>query len=562
MEAWRTGGALAAILLAVALVFANALDNGFHMDDFVRIQSNAEIRRVLPLGRHFRDPATLTSFAQLTAFRPLMPLTLSLDVAAGGDAPASFRRTNLVLHGLSSLLVYGLAREMLAASAVASGGPIVALLVALAYAVHPVSGVVINYLSARDLALMQAFLLATLLLYVRMRRRGGPAWLWAPILMGATLCLLGKMNVALPAVVWALEIGLLDRRAGPWRACVRALPFAAVVALVFAYTRLVLGFSELANVADAAVHPLAYAADQLRVHGAYYLWHFVWPWSMALFPDLTASAPWTDVRLLLGVVAIAALVATAVACRRAQPLVTTGVLAYLLLMLPESSVLPLSHAHMPYRPYPGMPFLFLAAASAAYTWGGTRVATTACAVFVGASALASVVLNPVWRTSETLFTHAVAHGGGVQAHLNLAGAYPDRMDPRILVHLEKATRLAPASDTQARFKLGIQLVQTRTDVERGLALLRTVASQRPDYSLYPFGLGEALAFVGRPEEGLPYIEQAIGQAPTLLEYRLRAAVVNLQMRRTDAARAQLDAVARIDPAYPGLAELRGQLAGR
>lgn len=549
------------IALAIGLVFANALDNGFHMDDAVRIQSNAEIRHVRPLGRHFRDPTTLTSFAQLAAFRPLMPLTLSLDVAASGDSPASFRRTNLVLHAVSSGFAYGLAREMLAASGVATGGPAIALLVALAYAVHPVSGVVVNYLSARDLVLMQVGMLASLFLYVRMRRRGGPPWLWLPIMASATLCLLGKMNVALPAVVWALEIGLLERGAGPWKACLRALPFAAIVILVFVYTRLVLGFSELANVADVAVTPLGYALDQLRLHGAHYLWHFLWPWSMGLFPDL-AGSPWADLRLVAGVLGLGGLVAMAMICRRTRPLVTTGVLVYLLLMLPESSVLPLSHAHMPYRPYPGMLFLFLAAASAADAWGGARLASGLLAAFVAASGLASVLLNPVWRTSETLFTHAVAHGGGHQAHLNLAAAYPSRMDPRILAHLEQAMRLAPPSDTQARFKLGIQLVQTRRDIYRGIALIRAVAAERPDYSLYPFGLGEALAFVGKPHEGLPHLEQAVRQAPTLLEYRLRAAAVHLQVGQIDAAGAHLDVIARIDPDYPGLAALRAQLAGR
>jgi len=553
--------ALGVIALATTLVFANALDNGFHMDDAVRIEGNAEIRRVLPLGRHFRDPATLTSFAQLTAFRPLMPLTLSVDVALGGDRPASFRRTNLLIHVASAGLAYGLVLELMAASGAAFAGPAPAALVALAYAVHPVAGVTINYLSARDLVLMQAFMLASLFLYVRMRRRGGPAWLWAPILASALLSLLGKMNVALPAVVWALEYGLLDRRRGLWRAGVRALPFAGVVLAVFAYTRVGLGFSELANVADAAGSPLAYGVDQLRLHGAHYLWHFVWPWSMGLFPDLS-GAPWRDLRLVLGVVALAGLVSVAVLCRRAQPLVATGVLAYLVLMLPESSLLPLSHAHMPYRPYPGMLFLFVAAASALYTWSSPTVASGVLALFVLWSGLASVRLNPVWRTSETLFSHAVAHGGGHQAHLNLAAAYPNRMDPRILASLEQAMRLAPPSDTQTRFKLGIQLVQTQSDVERGLALVRAVAAERPDYSLYPFGLGEALAYVGRPEEGLPYIERAVGQAPTFLEYRLRAALVRLQVGDLEGARAHLEVIARTNPAFPGLAEARARLAQR
>lgn len=560
MEPWRTALALGATVLAVALTFASSLDNGFHLDDAVRIQSNAEIRRVLPLGRHFTDPATLTSFSQLTAFRPLVPLTLSFDVAVSGDAPASFRRTNIAIHTASSLFAYGLVRELMAASGAAAGAPTVALLVAVAYAVHPVSGVVVNYLSARDLALSQLFLLASLFLYVRMRRTNGPPWLWLPIIAGATLCLLGKMNVALPAVVWALEFGLLDRKAGAWKACVRALPFAAAVGIVFVYVRLVLGFSELANVADAAGSPIDYAVDQLRLYGAHYLWNLLWPWSMGLFPDLSGS-PWSDPRLGVGVIALGGLLAAAASCRETQPLVTTGVLAYLLLMLPESSLLPLSHAHMPYRPYPGLLFLFLAAASALYAWGGARIASGVLALFVVWSGCASVALNPVWRTSETLFTHAVAHGGGYQAHLGLAAAYPDRQDPRILAQLEEAMRLAPPSDTQARFKLGIQLVQTRSDVDRGLALIRAVATERPDFSLYPFGLGEALAFVGRPREALPYLESAVGQAPTVLQYRLTTARVNLQVGRVDAARAHLDVIARVDPQYPGLAEVQNQLPG-
>jgi tetratricopeptide (TPR) repeat protein len=123
-------------------------------------------------------------------------------------------------------------------------------------------------------------------------------------------------------------------------------------------------------------------------------------------------------------------------------------------------------------------------------------------------------------------------------------------------------RLAPPTDTQARFKLGIQLVQTRRDVERGLFLIRAVAAERPDYSLYPFGLGEALAFVGRPQEGLPYLESAVSQAPTFLEYRMRTALVHLQVGDVDAARAHLDVIARTSPGYPGLAEARAQLAGR
>ena len=44
---------------------------------------------------------------------------------------------------------------------------------ALLFAVHPVSGVPVNYLAGRDLLLMMLFLTASLLAYARMRRLRG-----------------------------------------------------------------------------------------------------------------------------------------------------------------------------------------------------------------------------------------------------------------------------------------------------------------------------------------------------------------------------------------------------
>ena len=41
------------------------------------------------------------------------------------------------------------------------------------FAVHPVAGLPVNYLTARDLLLMQGFAAASRGVYVRMRARGG-----------------------------------------------------------------------------------------------------------------------------------------------------------------------------------------------------------------------------------------------------------------------------------------------------------------------------------------------------------------------------------------------------
>ena len=113
--------------------------------------------------------------------------------------------------------------------------------------------------------------------------------------------------------------------------------------------------------------------------------------------------------------------------------------------------------------------------------------------------------NPVWRTPQALFTHALAHGGGYQAHLNLAAAFPNRQS-----HASSSTSRMPCAwlprpTRRLGSSSGFEPVEyLRRDVEQGLDVIRQVVAERPHYSLYLFGLGEALAFVGRPRQALPH----------------------------------------------------------
>ncbi len=173
---WRPVLHALLIALAASAVYANTLHNAFHLDDFYRVVDNPGIRRVAPAWRHFLDPSTSSTDPWLVQYRPFLPLTLSLNYYLAGESLPGYHLANLLFQIVASILVYFLVLELLRHWSVQRLAPdreeIVALVVAVLFAIHPVSGILVNYIVGRDLLLMQLFVTASLLAYMRMRSNG------------------------------------------------------------------------------------------------------------------------------------------------------------------------------------------------------------------------------------------------------------------------------------------------------------------------------------------------------------------------------------------------------
>src|ERR1051325_12243621 len=74
------------ITAAAMLVYANTLQNAFHLDDFYRVIGNPGIHKLWPIWRHFVDPWTMSTLDRITQYRPLLPLSLSVHYAVAGDS--------------------------------------------------------------------------------------------------------------------------------------------------------------------------------------------------------------------------------------------------------------------------------------------------------------------------------------------------------------------------------------------------------------------------------------------------------------------------------------------
>ena len=125
------------IVLAGFAAYYRTLDAPFVFDDNPGVVENESIRDLSRIGSVLSPPAEGAGIDS----RPLINLSLALNYAASGLNPWGYRLTNIVLHLLGALALYGLIRRTLTLPSSpdrlrAQSLPI-AFSVALLWTVHP-----------------------------------------------------------------------------------------------------------------------------------------------------------------------------------------------------------------------------------------------------------------------------------------------------------------------------------------------------------------------------------------------------------------------------------------
>ena len=214
-----------ALLVAATafLVYANSLGNGFAWDDAKVILDNPALQGS-PLSL-FGAIDTVSDAMPSPYYRPLTLLSFYLEKQAHGFNPFLVRLLNVLLHSLNALLVYLLARPLLA-------GRYAALLAGLLFAVHPLQteGVDFNA-GGRNTMLATLFVLAACLLHRRSVRENR----FSRALGGGTLFMAGLFSkesaLAVAPFILALEMPVL-RGKGPGtrgQALLRLAPYGAAL---------------------------------------------------------------------------------------------------------------------------------------------------------------------------------------------------------------------------------------------------------------------------------------------------------------------------------------------
>lgn len=215
-DRWQTPLGLAAVLALCVLVYWPGLQGGFLFDDW----SNLPLLGMYGAIDSLENLVLylLSGFSGPTG-RPLSHLSFLLDARDWPASPVSFKRTNLIIHLLNGVALFGLLRQLTLALGVRSGtAGKVALLAAGIWLLHPYWVSTTLYVVQRMTQLSGLFVLLGLWLYAwgrmhcapRLSVRLGSVMLFS-IAGCSVLAVLAKENGALlPLLAIVLELTVLD----------------------------------------------------------------------------------------------------------------------------------------------------------------------------------------------------------------------------------------------------------------------------------------------------------------------------------------------------------------
>lgn len=213
--------ALVLIVLVTIAAFAPALRAPFAFDDTPSIPDNPTVRHVFPLTTSLNPPPRLT-----VSGRPLVNLSLAVDVvlsdALGIDSGANsrdafatvvFHATNVLIHIVCGLLLFGVVRRTLLLETLGewanANADLLALVTTALWLLHPIQTEAVDYVVQRTELLVSAFCLATLYASIRAWEASAPrhraAWLVGGVAASALGMASKEVMAAAPFLVVAYD---------------------------------------------------------------------------------------------------------------------------------------------------------------------------------------------------------------------------------------------------------------------------------------------------------------------------------------------------------------------
>ena len=526
---------LAAVTLAV---FWPVAGNDFvAYDDRTYVTDNLHVQR----GVDLEGLGWAWTAGRAGNWHPLTWMSHMLDWELYGADPTGHHVTSLALHILNTLLLFFMLDRL-------TGAVGRSAFVAALFALHPLHVESVAWVAERKDVLSAGFWMLTIWAYARYAR--APAMRrYLPVMLLLALGLTAKpMLVTLPFVLLLLDYWPLGRGAERFRALLlEKIPLLVLAAASSVVTLLVQhGEGAMRSVED---YPVMERLSNAIVTYPAYLAKMVWPRDLAVFyPHPGPALPaW---KVVVAALLLILITAGAVRVRRSRPYVLVGWLWYVGTLVPVIGLVQVGSQSMADR-YTYLPLIGVFVIVA---WGvpdllpGLRawLSAPAVALLLLLSAVTHAQLG-VWRSSETLFEHAlavtrnnyVAHNnlgivlseeGRVKEalehydaalriepdyaplHVNLGNALVKQARPEeAYAHYTRAIEL-DARSVDAHYHLGLLLAR-QGGFEEAIGHYNEALAIDPGDPLVHNNLGSALARQGKLEQAVDHFTEAIRHRP-------------------------------------------------
>lgn len=337
---WAAGGG--ALLLAL-WIYSPALHGPFVLDD-----------RNLPFYIPGYDRVPLWSWIKGT--RPVLYLTFWLNFQAGGDEPFGYHFTNVILHVLTAALAGLIAARLLKWAGMKDGRsrPALGAFAGALFLVHPLQTEAVAYVASRSDVLSTLFYYGAYCVFLY-RRGESISWLraLAVLALGGAAVLSKQPALSLPLLLLLTDLYWSKGGLRANRILYAMLALAGIAGGIFVWK----GLSGATTVLHVqGMTPATYFFTECRVVWTYVRLFFL-PFGQNADPDVAISQGLLDHGAIFFLAAWIAVAAAAWLYRARWPLACFGVLMFLLLVGPSSSIIPVADVLQERRLY--LPFLGL-----------------------------------------------------------------------------------------------------------------------------------------------------------------------------------------------------------
>jgi hypothetical protein len=395
-------GAIATCVLITAAVFAPTLGFGFlNWDDPWYVINNDLIKSWSPSNLfHIATDNVARNYAPLTI------LSLLVDHTLWGLNPAGYHVTNYLLHLLNVVLVYLLVRQV-------TGNSTVSFITTLVFAIHPVQVETVAWVSSRKGLLSSAFMLGSLLYWLKQERNGYDEVKGIALLIPALLC--KASAVVIPPIVFTYDV-LVRRKTVGESIARQVLPMFLCIQLIL------MTMTAQTTIVGGIRSHIGMSKLQLLWIDSLLLWKYLamtfWPQNLCVLYDLQVTG--IPITLTLCSIAWIAIAAFAWRCRHRFPLLVWAAATWFWLLFPVLNFFPITtlmndrYLYLPIIPVVAMAAYGLIWLSSCAT---SHVSTRQVAAFAMAApwmlALTMGAINylPVFKTDSALWTYTKEKAG-------------------------------------------------------------------------------------------------------------------------------------------------------
>lgn len=518
---------LAVVILAgIGLAaYSNTFRGPFNLDDIDSIVSNPAIKNILDL-RGIWDfwPTRFITY-----------LSIAINYKLDALRVFGYHVVNFLIHLGSAILVWLLTITTLNTPSIKKEAmninvKLAAFFTGAIFLLHPIQTQPVNYITQRATLLAAFFYIASLYLYAKARlsKEGTPgSSIWKAYysisLLTAVMSMFSKeIAVSLPFVICLYEFFFLtDKKRFKWKYVALFMVTILVIPITMLTTKSI-DFIEMKRASEYSpgISASSYFLTQLKVMVTYIRLLFI-PVNQNLDYDYTVARSIFEVPVISSLLALTLVLSAGIRLFRKYKLVSFGIFFFFIVLLPESSIIPIKDVIFEHRLYlPMAGYAIFVVSGLCYLLKKKRIKLIVIGLILMTTCYSVMTYqrNKVWENPLTLWSDAARKSPLKARPYNNLGYYFYLVKSdlnKAISNFNKAIEINPGYP-DAYNNRGC-IYQNKGELDQAISDFSKAIEINPRYASAYSNRGLAYANKGNPEQAISDCNKAVEANPGCVE---------------------------------------------